>query len=124
MLPPHFTIQTEPDRRLVHITMAGFFMPDDIAGFAQAAGRAILGMPCPPNEHVTLVDICAMNIQSQTSVDGFARLLNTPTIRSRKIAFVVDTSLCRMQIQRAASGRDAGFFKTVEEAEAWLFPDS
>lgn len=115
-----FRFATFPHQNLVHITMAGFFTADDIARFVSARDAEHAKLRCGPGEHVTLVDIRDMKIQSQDSVDEFAAILASHHTRSRAIAFVVKASLARLQIQRAAAGRGAGFFGDVDEAKVWL----
>lgn len=101
--------------------MKGFFEPADIARFVAARDLAHQRLLSPPNGHVTLVDITAMDIQSQDAVAEFHAVLASPTTASRRIAFVVALSLARGQVRRAARGRDAAFFTTVHDAERWLF---
>lgn len=120
-MTPRMSLDVEPARDLVRITLAGFFAPGDIARFVAARDAAHRELRCAPNQHLTLVDIRAMHIQAQDSVDGFRAVLANPDTVSRRIAFVVARSLARLQIKRAASGRDAAYFTTIEDAEAWLF---
>lgn len=121
MTPAEFTIRVVPERHLVCIIMAGFFDVADIDRFAAARDEAHRALTSGPGEHLTMVDIRGMQIQSQDSVAAFSRLLTDPRQRSRRIAFVVAKSLARMQIQRAAQDRDdAGYFTDPDEAERWL----
>ena len=115
-----FTVQTDPRRRLLRITMSGFFEPPQIAELRAGVAAALDRLHCAPGQHLTLVDIRAMDIQSQDAVAHFERLLSTPEVRSRKIAFIVARSLARLQIKRAASHRDAEYFEDEASAEAWL----
>jgi len=61
-----------------------------------------------------------MQIQSQETVTAFQQVLGDPRQASRRLAFVVARSLARLQIRRAASERQASYFTSVEEAEAWV----
>ncbi|MGR6329932.1 hypothetical protein ACU5AX_12765 [Sphingomonas sp. XXL09] len=115
-----FDITVDPGRALVRIVMAGFFEPQDVARFVAARDLAHRRITCAPNQHVTLVDIRHMAIQSQDIVARFQAVLGAPATRSRRIAFVVGASLARKQIVRAAEGRGARFFLDPAEAEAWL----
>jgi hypothetical protein len=118
-----FSIDAEPERDLVRITMAGLFTPDDIEAFYKAREIAHAKLTCRRNEHLTINDLQGMKIQPQESVAGFQRLLGAPEYRSRRLAFVIGRTLARSQLQRALSGRgpDVRCFDTVVEAEAWLF---
>ncbi|WP_288458870.1 hypothetical protein [uncultured Sphingomonas sp.] len=105
---------------LMRVRMAGFFEPGDVARFAADLMEQLAQLGRPPGEHLTLVDIRAMDIQSQQAVERFEQVLANSPMRSRRLAFVVGRSLSRMQIKRAASSRDAGYFQAPERAEAWL----
>lgn len=115
-----FSIVNDPARSLMRITLAGFFEAADIARFAAARDRELVALRARPNEHLTLVDIRAMDIQAAESVAAFKQLLANPRTISRRIAFVVGRSLSTMQIRRAAQGRDTQYFEHMDEAEAWL----
>ncbi|MEG8041203.1 STAS/SEC14 domain-containing protein [Sphingomonas sp. LR60] len=114
------SFDVEPHRDLVRITLAGFFTPDDVERFVAARDAAHRQLRCGPNAHVTLVDMRAMQIQSQETVTAFQQVLADPRHTSRRLAFVVARSLARLQIKRAASEREAAYFTAVDEAEAWV----
>lgn len=115
-----FSIQADPRTSLLWITIGGFFGLSDIERFAGARDTELRRLRCGANQHLTLIDMRNMKIQTQGSVEAFGRLLNDRASASRRLAFVVAVGLARSQIQRAAAGRGAGYFSTVEEAEAWL----
>lgn len=115
-----FSITNDISRGLMRITMSGFFEPADIARFVTERDAAFRRLKTRPNEHLSLVDIRAMDIQAAESVMGFQQVLADPRYRSRRIAFVVGRSLAAMQIRRAAKGRDTQYFDEPDEAEAWL----
>lgn len=118
----HFEIRVDAQRDLVHITLSGFFLAEDIARFQAARDTAHARLRCAPNRHVTITDIREMKVQAQESVMAFASLLSDPTQRSRKLAFIVGPSLARSQLMRAATGRsDTRFFGDPHSARAWLF---
>lgn len=119
-MTPRMSIDVEPGRDLVRITLAGFFTPADVTRFVAERDAAHNRLRCGPNQHLTLVDMRAMHIQSQDSVDAFQRVLGDPRTVSRRLAFVVARSLSRLQIKRAAANREAAYFTEIDEAEAWL----
>jgi len=119
----NFSIRVEPDRDLVRIWMSGFFGQADVADFLAARREAHRALRCPPNAHVTLNDISEMKIQSQEIVAAFQQLLSDTEFRSRRLAFVVGTSLARGQVMRACVGRNAGCFDDLADAEAWLLDE-
>jgi hypothetical protein len=118
-----FSITADVPRHLLCVTMSGFFTLDDIARFAVERDRAHRMLRCLPNQHVTLVDMRGMVIQSQDSVDRFQAILGNPAIMSRRIAFVVARSLARMQVKRAAASSNAAYFMELEEATVWLLQE-
>ncbi|KQM26712.1 MULTISPECIES: hypothetical protein [unclassified Sphingomonas] len=115
-----FSIVNDVGHGLMRITMAGFFESCDIARFAAARDRELVALGTRPNQHLTLVDIRAMDIQAADSVATFHQLLADPRTTSRRIAFVVGRSLAAMQIRRAARERDTRYFAELDEAEDWL----
>jgi len=116
-----FTIAIDPLLNLVQIEMSGFYEEADIMAFEVARNEAHLQLRCGPNEHLTLIDIRLMLIQSQEAVAGFKRILDNPTYRSKRIAIVVSQTLARMQIERAAADRDVRYFtEDTSAAREWL----
>lgn len=115
-----FSIDVDPRRDLVRITLAGYFRPADVERFLAARDQAHRALTCAPNAHVTLADVREMAIQSQDAVAAFGSLLADPRHRSRRLAFVFASSLARNQLMRAAEGRGARLFGTIKDAEAWL----
>lgn len=114
------SIDVDVEHDLIVIEMGGFFGPDDISGFVGARNKAHRKLSCGPNQHVTLVDIRNMSIQAQESVSNFAAVLANPRYASKRLAFVVSRSLARLQVKRAAEGREARYFTCPEEAASWL----
>jgi hypothetical protein len=119
----NFSIQVDVPRSLVRIVLSGFFEREDIARFIEARDEAHTQLRCGPNQHLSLVDIRMMNIQSQDSVAQFQAMLNNPVAISRRLAIVVARSLARMQVKRAAENREPQFFVDIADAERWLFSD-
>ena len=103
--------------------LGGFFATGDVARFVAARDLAHRQLRCAPNQHLTLVDMRQMQIQSQDAVAEFQKVLASPATASKRIAFVIAASLSRLQLQRAARGRETFLFKTPEEAEAWLLAE-
>lgn len=115
-----YRIDVDVSRSLVRIWLGGFFAASDLPGFIAERDAAHRKLKCAPNQHVTLTDVREMNIQPQDTVAAFRNLLSDKRHQSRKVAFVVASSLARMQLIRAAEGRIARLFATPEEAVAWL----
>jgi sulfite reductase beta subunit-like hemoprotein len=118
-----FTIDVDSARHLVRLTLGGFFLPADVERFRIARDGAHRQLRCAPNQHVTIADISAMNIQGQDSVMAFAGVIGQPESRSRRIAFVVGRSLATKQLQRIVTGDSARFFSDIAEALAWVLDE-
>jgi len=119
----NFSFDVDPARDLVIITLGGFFSRADIDAFLAARETAHARLLCGPNQHVTLADVRAMQIQAQDIVAAWGDVLAGTAYRSRKLAFVQASTLARMQLQRAAAMRDVRYFTAMANAEAWLFED-
>lgn len=120
-MSPIYSFEVDPALSLVTCYMAGFFEPADVVKFAAARDLAHQQLRCEPNQHVTLIDIREMQIQSQESVTAFEKVLHSPAHYSRRIAIVVTKSLAKMQVQRAARDRPVQYFADdVTAARLWL----
>ena len=121
MSPASHLIDADPARDLVRIRLSGFFGVDDIDRFQADLMRTHRRLGCGMRGGpLTLTDVRDMSIQSQDVVARWGAFLANPTHRSRRLAFVVASSLARMQLQRAIGGRDARVFIDAREAERWL----
>ena len=121
MSPASFSIDLDPPRDLVRIRLAGFFGVDDIARFQAELLLAHRRLGCRrKGGPLTINDISGMAIQSQDVVARWGEFLADPAHRSRRLAFVVASTLARMQLQRVIGSRDAQVFTDPAEAEAWV----
>jgi hypothetical protein len=120
--PARYTIDIDPDRALVRITLSGFFRPEDYAGFAalRAERQALLG----GRPHSTIADIRGLAILSQDMVTMFSNRLGTPPFRAERLAFVIAPSLTRLQLQRATATRETHCFTRLDDAERWMLGDT
>ena len=118
-----WSIDVDPARSVVRITLRGFFTPADVIAFEADRDVAHARLRCPPNQHLTFTDVREMKIQPQDTVQAFQALLANKRAHSRKIAFLTASSLARMQLLRAAESRTARMFTDPVEAERWLFED-
>lgn len=115
-----FSITADIELDLIRIRMSGFFDADDISRFVEARAEAHARLTCSPNQHLTLNDLRGMRIQAQDIVENFRQILADPTYRSRRLAFVIEPGLARNQLKRIIVNRNARYFDTQLEAEAWL----
>lgn len=115
-----YSVVADPERDLIRISLTGLFDEESIAGFLQARRAAHARLRCGPNQHLTLTDTRAIAIQTQDMVGRWGGILADPAYRSRRLGFVVASTLARMQLQRAIGGRDVRLFTDLAEAEAWV----
>ena len=125
MSPASFSIDLDPLRDLVRVRLSGFFSVEDIARFQAELLLAHRQLACARRGGpLTVNDISGMAIQAQDVVARWGAFLADPAHRSRRLAFVVASTLARMQLQRAIGGRDARVFTDTAEAERWLFDEA
>src|SRR5688500_3361693 len=115
-----FSFEIDKPRRLVRIRMGGLFTHDDIAAFIAARREAHAQLGSAPNAHLTLNDVRGMKTQPADIVAAFHELLAAPEYRSRRLAFVIGSTLTRNQLMRAATGLTVRWFEDPAAAEAWL----
>jgi len=116
-----FDVTIEPGRKLLRVSLGGFFALGDVAALEVEKRAALVRLGCGPNQHVTLVDVTACKLQPQDVVGAFQATIAEPRYMARRIAFVTGSSLARMQVRRMTTRNDAAIFDSVKAAEAWLF---
>lgn len=116
-----FLFETDARRRLIRVRMGGFFEAADVILFVVALEQALARLGKSVDRHLTIVDMREMSVQAQERVEAFRKILDHPAYRSSRLAIVASPSLARSQVKRAAEGRQAEYFNTPDEAEAWLF---
>lgn len=120
-----FTVQTDPSRGLLLLTLSGFFNRCETLALRDARDAALAGLGTAPNQHVTLCDVSSCKIQAQDIVEVFATMLADPASASSRLAIVTGSSLARMQVRRLTRQRSGlAFFDARRDAEAWLFEES
>lgn len=116
----HYHIAADRARGLIRIRMSGFFTLPDVEAFAKGYSEALDTLGLAINQHLTLCDITAMDIQAQDIVSAFSRFMAKPHIRSRRLAFLAGLSLSRKQAERLTVRDSVQFFSDRTSAEAWL----
>lgn len=116
----HFTIGIDSPRNLLRVCMSGFYSVEDVQRYHAAVDEASIALGGPPSRQRMICDVTEMRIQAQDVVAAFQQVMGDPKYRARRVAFVVATSLARMQVQRVAGDRVAQLFDNEADAEAWL----
>ena len=115
-----YNIAVDRFRKLLEVTLTGFFSPADAGRVIQEIRESISGLPGPANSHVTLVDVRQLKLQPQDVIAAVAGQIANPRYRSRRLAFVVGSSVARMQVRRLLIRDEVGVFEDPDEAKRWL----
>ena len=116
-----FSVLVDRRRGALRVSMGGFFVPADVARFAEEVQRKLDQLGLPPNAHLMLCDVRRMKIQAQDIVAAFGQIVGNPRYRSKRLAFVTGSSLARLQAQRLPAREGVAYFSDPAAAEAWLF---
>jgi hypothetical protein len=118
------SINVDLDRKLVDLRIGGLISAEDAAWIGEELRAAIRALGADIGKHVTLYDASGVQVVPQETVELLKYTLDNPAVRAlwaRKIAFVVSTTLARMQAQRLREVRpDLGIFDDRESAIDWL----
>ena len=115
-----FNIEIDTARDLLRVRLAGFFDEPALSSFLAARELAYRQLRCAPHQHLSLIDVREMAIQTQDMVSRWGQVLSDPTYHSKRIAFVIASTLARLQLHRAIGTRDVRYSTDVAEAERWL----
>ncbi|RYY28988.1 MAG: hypothetical protein EOP62_01335 [Sphingomonadales bacterium] len=118
---PTYTVSIDRFRKLLRVSLGGFFSVSDVVSLERDKRAALADLNCGRNQHYTLVDVSACKLQPQDVVAAFQVAIADQRFMARKIAFVTESSLARMQVRRIVQRPDADIFTTLAQAEAWLF---
>ncbi len=112
----------DPHRNLVLAVMTGSITVGDVHRFSREEQEAVRAMGLRSGEFSLLVEARGSVVQSQEVAAAFQDLMLHSPLKAKRIATVRAGALSTMQTRRIAAVRDsAQVFKTVKDAEAWLF---
>lgn len=118
---PPYTFRIYPARKLVCLTISGFWNAETIGNFAVDLFEAIGALHCAPGEHTLCCDVSNAAIQAQDIVSAFQRLIAEGPTRARKLALWTNRPLSRMQSRRLMAVRDnIAVFDNAGDARRWL----
>ena len=118
---PTYLVSIDRDRSLLRLALSGFFDRPTLKRFVADRNAAILRLGCRPNGHVTLCDLTKCDLSTPEIVADFRVVVGDPRYASRRLAFVIEASLARMQTRRVATRDGVGYFAGIDAAEEWLF---
>ena len=110
-------------RRLLSYVAEGFLDEADIVRLVARKQTLLRSLGGDPKDHITLADVSACIIQSQTVAAQLAAMIGDRLSLPRRMAFVTGPgSLVRIQVRRMIQGAEtAQMFVDRETAETWLF---
>lgn len=110
-------------RRLLTYVARGFLEEDEVSRLVESKDELLRSLGGDLNDHVTLADVSACQIQSQTVAVRLTAMIGDRRSLPRRMAFVTGPgSLVRMQLRRMIQGAEtAQMFIDRDAAEAWLF---
>lgn len=118
------SIHVDPARKLVDVRLRGFLTPEDASWIGEEVRAAIRTLGDEVGSHVTLYDVSEMQVAPGETIEMVQRTFAHPQVRllwARKVAFVTESALGRMQLQRLQTARpDVELFADRESALAWL----
>ena len=125
---PGFTIETDPARRLIRVTMRGFWDEATVAAYdkeIQIAGAATMAAArCARHELLALVDARELAPQSQELLAKFRDRFLAPERQPKRNATLVSSALLKRQAERIAPPNQRIFEGEREhEAMEWLLAD-
>ena len=119
-----FDVEVDVSRSLLRLRLQGFFSVADVRAFAAVRNAALQRLRCAPNRHLTLCDARGGMLSRREVAAGFQRLLADPRYASRRLAYVADGALAKMQANRVLDRPHLRFFDRPAEAEAWLLTEN
>jgi hypothetical protein len=117
-----FEVTTDISRRLLEITMRGFWDVATFDAFAVEFEKALQTLHRAGGAEMAIVDGREFAVQSKEILGRFEEIMrsNAPYLAERT-ASIVPTELNRMQAKRVTENLTRRDFTTREDAEAWLF---
>lgn len=123
---PSFTIRIDAPRKYVEICLLGLWDDSTATRFERELRYLLPALSrggCPIGQQNTLFDSTGYPVQAQDVSAHLAGMVADKSIRSRRIAVLVSSTLSKLQTRRIAPSY--AVFDDREEAMAWLFePDA
>ena len=118
-----FALQTNAARRLLRITMRGFWDEATIAAYdkgVRSAGAALMAQTgCAVGDLIALIDARDLGAQSQNLLTEFKSRFEPQERRPKRTATLVSSALLKRQVERISPPHQR-VFEDEREAMAWL----
>lgn len=120
-----YDISVDPSRRMLSMTMRGFWDMTTFEAFAKAFSQALRQLHRMGGCELALVDGSEFSVQSRDVLMRFGEVMreNEPYL-AKRTASIVATELNRLQATRVGEVLNRRDFSNRADAEAWLFGES
>jgi hypothetical protein len=117
-----FEVSVEIPRKLLRMTLRGFWDGSTFDAFATEFERALQTLHRAGGCDAAIVDGREFAVQSKEILGRFGEIMqkNGPYL-AKRTASIIPTQLNRMQAARVTESLTRHDFTTMEDAEAWLF---
>ncbi len=118
---PSFAVSIEPEKRLMHIVVRGFWPANVLPNYSAALRRNVEALAPHGGCKRILVDMSDYPIQSQDVAEAHSRIIRHGRTEMRAVIAIVMTSvLSRLQAKRIANVAGNELFDDEVTARAWL----
>lgn len=119
-----FEVSVEMPRKLLRMTLRGFWDIPTFEAFATEFEKALLTLHRAGGCDAAIVDGREFAVQSRDILGRFGEIMqkNGPYL-AKRTASIIPTELNRMQAARVTESLARRDFATMEDAEAWLFSE-
>lgn len=121
----NFTITMEPNKRLLQISMRGYWNEATLSAYDSKVREAAARMEaagCPRNVILALVDTRGANVQSQQLLAEYRERFSQADRQPARLATVVSSMLFKLQVERVALPNQR-IFHDHDVALDWLLDD-
>lgn len=116
-----FTVTYDPDHRILHLTMSGFWTVATVDQFAAEIQRVVDAIPGSPRHFDVLSESVDLPVQSEEVSEALARI--TADFQGHwngRTALAVKRMLNKLQADRTMAMPRVKAFLTVDAAMMWL----
>ncbi|MDR6147398.1 hypothetical protein QE363_003191 [Sphingomonas sp. SORGH_AS870] len=117
-----YKVTVDLERGYFEVTTHGFWTLDTMADFTRELEQTIRRIRATGRSPVSLCDYSNAMVQSQEVVAAFVQMMESPSVRSGRVAVYTKGALTKFQAERANQNHDEfRFFTDKDETRAWLF---
>ncbi|MEM7689940.1 MAG: hypothetical protein AAF291_13035 [Pseudomonadota bacterium] len=120
-LKPNFTILIDDVRREAHYTVSGFWAAEDMVRFQSALLKKGKDLFTSGKGFNVLGDMSGLAVQDRMMAENMRSLMDeSRRLGMKRQAFVITSSLLRLQFDRLIESDDTAIFSNRGDAVAWL----